>query len=158
VRQEVFAAVARSIGAFRRDRPGDSFRGWLYAITRNVIRMRARRPDVRGTGGSDALRHLAAAPAAEPDPEPPADPAGECLVYARAVELIRGEFEPKTWEAFWRVTVDGRSAADVAADLGVSPNAVYLARSRVLRRLREEFQDLLTPGTGGGAPPAPEET
>jgi RNA polymerase sigma-70 factor (ECF subfamily) len=60
----------------------------------------------------------------------------------RALELIRAEFEPKTLTAFWRVTVDGEATADVARDLGITPSAVRLAKSRVLRRLREELGDL----------------
>lgn len=56
-------------------------------------------------------------------------------------ELVRCEFEILTWEAFWRTTVDGISAADVATALGISRNAVYLARSRVLHRLREIFKN-----------------
>ena len=48
----------------------------------------------------------------------------------RALDLVRDDFEPRTWDAFWRVTIDEQSPADVAADLGVSANVVYLARSR----------------------------
>ena len=60
----------------------------------------------------------------------------------RAVELIRGEFEERTWQAFWRVAVEGQAAKDVAKDLGVTASAVRLAKSRVLRRLREEMEGL----------------
>jgi len=60
----------------------------------------------------------------------------------RALELIRAEFEDRTWQAFWRVTVDGQPTKDVAQELGVTPSAVRLAKSRVLRRLREELGDL----------------
>ena len=56
--------------------------------------------------------------------------------------LIRGEFEERTWQAFYRVTVEGQAAKDVAEDLGVTPSAVRLAKSRVLRRLREEMEGL----------------
>jgi RNA polymerase sigma-70 factor (ECF subfamily) len=56
---------------------------------------------------------------------------------------VRDDFEPRTWDAFWRVTIDGQSPADVAADLGVSANVVYLARSRVLRRLADQFAELI---------------
>jgi RNA polymerase sigma-70 factor (ECF subfamily) len=56
---------------------------------------------------------------------------------------MQTEFEERTWQAFWQVVVDGRSPADVAQQLGMSANAVHLARGRVLRRLREEFSDLL---------------
>jgi RNA polymerase sigma-70 factor (ECF subfamily) len=150
--------VARSIDGFRHDRPGDTFRGWLYSITRNKIRDRLRKAEAPGVGGTDAQLRLAALPAEDADPESPADPEGERALYMQAIEMIRGEFEPKSWQAFWRVTVDGRSAADVAAELGMSRNAVYLARSRILGRLREEFQGLINPGAGAAAPTPPEET
>jgi RNA polymerase sigma-70 factor (ECF subfamily) len=61
----------------------------------------------------------------------------------RALECVRGEFEPRTWQAFWRAFVDGHAPADIAADLGLTVNAVYLAKSRILRRLREEFAALI---------------
>ena len=61
----------------------------------------------------------------------------------RALELIRLEFEPATWQAFWRVQVDDQPVAAVAAALGLSTNAVYKSRARVLRRLRHEFGELI---------------
>ncbi len=64
-------------------------------------------------------------------------------IMRRALELVRAEFEPATWTAFWRTTVDGAVPADAAAELGVSVNAVYKAKSRVLRRLRDELDGLL---------------
>ena len=59
------------------------------------------------------------------------------------MELVRHEFEARTWEAFWRVVVEGQAPAAVAVALGMSPNAVYVAKSKVLRRFREEFGDLI---------------
>ncbi len=64
-------------------------------------------------------------------------------VTHRALELIRSEFESRTWDAFWGVAVGGGKPADVAADLEMTVAAVYMAKSRVLRRLREEFTELL---------------
>ena len=64
-------------------------------------------------------------------------------LYHRGLELIRDQFAERTWGAFWRVVVDGRAAADVADEMGLSVNSVYLAKSRVLRRLREELGELL---------------
>ena len=59
----------------------------------------------------------------------------------RALALIRGEFEERTWGAFWRTAVEGRAAKDVGAELGLSAGAVRVAKSRVLHRLREELGD-----------------
>ena len=64
-------------------------------------------------------------------------------LVARAVELMQAEFEPATWQACWMLTALDRPAAEVADKLGVSVNAVYLAKSRVLARLRRELEGLL---------------
>jgi RNA polymerase sigma-70 factor (ECF subfamily) len=153
VGQEVFAAVARGIDGFRHDREGDTFRGWLYVITRNKVRDRAASPGAVGTGGSDAQRRLAELPAEQPA-EPGATADAEEVndrkaLCRRAVECVRGDFEPRTWQAFWRAFVDGHAPADIASDLGITANAVYLAKSRVLRRLREEFAALIDFASAG---------
>ncbi len=144
--QEVFLAVARSIRSFRHDQAGATFRGWLYRITCNKVRDRDRAapPGGIGIGGSDARRTLEQVPVAGPgSSDAPVDGGETAALYRRAMALIRTEFEPRTWQAFWRVTVAGERPADVAADLGLTLNAVYLARSRVLRRLRDEFVTLI---------------
>lgn len=58
------------------------------------------------------------------------------------MELLEAEFEPRTWQMFWRVTAEGQAVKDVAADFGVTPGAVRVAKSRVLQRLREELKGL----------------
>ena len=63
-------------------------------------------------------------------------------LFGRALELIRGEFEERTWQAFWLTAVEDRAAGDVALELGMSPGAVRVAKSRVLRRLREELGEI----------------
>lgn len=136
--QEVFQAVAVQIGDFRRDRPGDSFRGWLWTIARNKIgdhfRRRQRQPNA--AGGTDAQERLLAL-----SEQPPAEDhaTAGCGLVRRALERIRGEFEERTWQMFWRSAVDGHAPRDIAAELGVTPDAVRMAKSRVLRRLRAEL-------------------
>jgi RNA polymerase sigma-70 factor (ECF subfamily) len=61
----------------------------------------------------------------------------------RALELVRAEFEERTWQMFWQTVVEDWAAADVAAELGVSAAAVRMARSRVLRRLEEAVAELI---------------
>lgn len=143
--QQVFLAVARKVGDFRRDRAGDSFRGWLRAIAMNRLHDHRRTVAKDKIEGGDALDGLAlldadASGASETKSQREEE---ESLLFRRAMDLMRTEFEEKTWQAFWQVIVDGRRPADVGRDLGMTANAVYLARGRVMRRLREEFADLI---------------
>jgi RNA polymerase sigma-70 factor (ECF subfamily) len=147
VAQEVFHAAATRMHSFRRERPGDSFRGWLRGITRNKVlehfRRMGRHP--QASGGTDAMIQLHELP----DDEPPSDsgdedPAEELDgLRRRALEIVRSEFAERTWQAFWQTVVEGRAPADIAAEMGVSPTAVRMAKSRVLHRLKEEFGDLI---------------
>lgn len=145
VTQEVFAAVADSLDRFRKDRPHDTFRGWLRGVARNKLLEFARRVRDRpaAVGGSTALIQLGEVPQPADPAESPGDDVGPFAAVVRAaLDRIRPEFQATTWAAFWQATADGRAVADVAADLRLSPNAVRVARCRVLRRLREELGDL----------------
>lgn len=149
VAQEVFRSVARHVGQFRRDRSGDSFRGWLYTITRNKARDHIRRNRGRphAVGGSDAQLKLANLPdvsAADDHSEDETMPPGcdDKLLVAQVLEQLRGEFGHSALTAFWRMVVDGHPATDIAGDLNITPKAVRQAKYRVLRRLREELRDL----------------
>ena len=150
VTQEVFRTVAARIDDFRRDRPGDSFRGWLWTITRHKIgdHLRRLRREPDAAGGSDAQERWQQLPDPLPDDDDAAADFSD-LVH-RAMDLVRAEFGDRTWQAFWRATVEGRATKDVAAELGVTPDAVRMAKSRVLRRLREELPDLTDDGPFGG--------
>ncbi|HEY1376470.1 MAG TPA: sigma-70 family RNA polymerase sigma factor, partial [Gemmataceae bacterium] len=102
VAQEVFRAAALGMDTFRRDRPGDSFRGWLRGITRNMVLLHFRRGGKHppAAGGTDAHRRLQAVPADDHDADE--DPAEELDgLRRRALDLVRGEFEDRTWQAFW---------------------------------------------------------
>lgn len=145
--QEVFRAIATGIGGFHKDRPSDRFRGWLRRIVQTKLADHFRRAgrEPAGAGGTDAYQRLLEVEASAPGDESASDEAPALQqLRLRAVEAIRGEFEPRTWEAFWRVAVGGESPGHVAEDLGVTPAAVRMAKSRVLRRLRDELQDLET--------------
>jgi RNA polymerase sigma-70 factor (ECF subfamily) len=140
--QEVFRAVAGAIS--RWDPAGGSFRGWLRCITRNLlINLLARqRRHPRGSGDSAVQALLAAQP--EPDAEASAlfDAEYGRRLFEWAADAVRGEFTLKTWDAFWRTAVEGRRPGEVAAELGMSVGAVYIARSRVLARLRHRIEQL----------------
>ena len=142
VSQEVFRSVAGNISRFHKDQPGDSFRAWLRTVTRNKVIDHVRRqgPEPRAVGGSAAQQQLQERPAV-PDSE--ADESREVQwLHRRALELVQAQFEDRTWQMVWQVTVDDRAVNDVARDFGVTPAAVRLAKSRVLRRLREELAGL----------------
>jgi RNA polymerase sigma-70 factor (ECF subfamily) len=142
VAQEVFQAVAAGIDRFHRDRAGDTFRGWLRGITRNKLLdfFRRNNQHPRAQGGTDAHRQLQEVP--EPGADPDDSDTQLSALYHRALALVRDEFEDRTWQMFWRVVVDGRAPAAVAAEMDVTPVAVRVAKSRVLTRLRLEVGDL----------------
>lgn len=143
--QNVWQSVTGHIGRF--DRAGGSFRGWLWTITRNKVYDQVRKeraaPAV-ATGGSAALQALHEFPEQEPSSyveESTADGAGDVL--RRALEMIRPDFGAHTWQAFWLATVEGQSAREIGEQLGMSLDAVYQAKARILRRLREELDGVL---------------
>lgn len=146
VLQEVLSAVMLHLADFRRDRPQDSFTGWLATITRNKVRdhFRRRHGKAEARGGSTAQRKMADVPQPQdpPDASISADAESAAWLSRGVLEAIRAEFEPRTWDAFWRITVEGQSPADVAEDLKMSVAGVYTAKSRVLRRLRQVIREL----------------
>ena len=144
VAQEVFHAAALGIGTFRREREGDTFRGWLRGITRHKVTAywRSRSNNPASPGGSEVWQRLQEIPERDA-PEDEAEAAQFSALYHRAVRLLQSEFEQRTWLAFWRTTVDEQPAVAVATELGMSANAVRMAKSRVLHRLREELGDLV---------------
>jgi RNA polymerase sigma-70 factor (ECF subfamily) len=145
VKQEVFQAVAGGLERFHRDRTGDTFRGWLRGITRHKILklLERHRDQPHGQGGTDAQRRIQEIPGSAPLLPDQDDPDDEIALHRRALELVRAEFDPRTWQAFWRTAVDGQAAPAVSAELGMSSAAVRQAKSRVLRRLREELGELV---------------
>ncbi len=144
VAQDVFAAAAAGLERFHRDRPGDTFRGWLRTITHNQVLQHVRRNQgqTRAEGGSDAWNQLQ--DVADPLPGPDADEAAEVSqLYRSALDQVRSEFEERTWQAFWRTAIESRSPTELADELGMSAAAIRQAKSRVLRRLKLEMGELL---------------
>ena len=143
--QDVFQALAKHIAGFRKEKAGDTFRGWLRRITENKVRDHFRKLGRQpgGEGGTEAQLRLASLPdlgSAEGDDSVAGHE--EAGLLRAVVELIRGEFEIRTWQAFWLTAVEAKSPAEVAGDLGMSPGAVRVAKSRVLKRLRDELGGL----------------
>lgn len=141
--QEVFRAVAAAIDRYQRQASG-SFRGWLRVVTRSKLadffRQQQKQPE--SVGGSEYYSLLASL--AEPDvdqPAPPDELSEDALLVRRALELVREDVEPRTWQAFWRTVIESETTAEVAESLGMSATAVRIAKSRVLRRLRQLLND-----------------
>ncbi|HUE71248.1 MAG TPA: sigma-70 family RNA polymerase sigma factor, partial [Pirellulaceae bacterium] len=121
---------------------------WLRTVTRSKLsdyfRTRGKSPAV--PGGSDMQRRLAQL-AAEPDDNANAEPdaeeeSAERALFFRGLDTIRDQFEPRTWDAFWRVAVDEEPVSDVARALAMRPGTVRVAKCRVLHRLRQELGDV----------------
>ena len=144
VAQGVLVAAAADLKRFHHDRPGDTFRGWLRAITHRQVLLHVRRNHGRpqAVGGSDAWQSLQAV--ADPLAAEDADEQAEVSqLYRRAVEQVRGEFEERTWQAFWLTTIEGRLPGALVDVLGMTPAAIRQAKSRVLRRLKQEMGELI---------------
>jgi RNA polymerase sigma-70 factor, ECF subfamily len=144
--QEVFRAVVTGIGEFRRERPEDTFRGWLWRIAQRKVadhwRRQSRHPiAIGGDQGPGVFDRAAAAPSL---PALECEPEGNAEVLHAALDLVRDDFQPQTWRAFWLVAVEGWKAEDAARELNTSRGAVYVAKSRVLRRLRLELDGLVS--------------
>jgi RNA polymerase sigma-70 factor (ECF subfamily) len=134
--QEVLMVVVRRVGEFDRRGPG-AFRAWLRAILSNHLRKYFR--DRPASGPAIDLDAVAAADSVLGRAW---DREHDEHLAARALKLVEGDFAPATWAAFCRQVLDGRAPPDVAAELGLSVNAVLLAKSRVLKRLRAELPGL----------------
>ncbi|QEG00875.1 ECF RNA polymerase sigma factor SigW [Stieleria maiorica] len=138
--QEVFAALARSIGQFEPANTSGSFRAWLWTITSNKAkdRHRADARHIRADGGSTAFQTLNNVPDPHgvPEDEPTDDDQINGLTV-RGLKQIRHEFADKTWRIFERAVIDDIPAATVAEEFDITPATVRQTRSRILRRLRQ---------------------
>ena len=143
--QEVFQAAYSKIASFEKRKPGDTFRGWLRMITLNKVRDHFRRQErqPRAVGGSAIqlrLQELEQATVESAASSAPAD-SPERALFRAALASVQPRVQATTWAAFEQTVLHGRAAPDVAADLGLSPGAVRVAKSRVLQRLRVALGD-----------------
>jgi RNA polymerase sigma-70 factor (ECF subfamily) len=138
--QEVFAVVLEKLPEFRHNSRVGAFRAWLRGICINRIRMFWRTVPPTMPDSEAVLQQLEDP---ESDQSQQWDREHDEFVFRRALEMIEGEFKPTTWRAFRRQALENAEPEVVAAELSLSVNAVFIARSRVLRRLRAEFDGLL---------------
>lgn len=135
--QEVMLALIVQLPTFRYD-PSRSFSAWLKTVAGNKCRDARRRLALRKQGALPGDL-----PSEGDEIEQLAEQEYQRRLAQEALQILQAEFEPGTWRAFWGMAVESRSARDVAAELGMTVNAVYVAKSRVLRRLRREFGEML---------------
>ncbi len=140
--QEVMTVMIRQFPSFEHNHRSGAFRNWLRTVTVNQLRAlwRTRRKEANGDSGVMRMLDQLADPASSLSKL--WDQQHDQHVAAKLMELIRPQFEPTTWQAFRRVAVDGDKANVVAQELGMSVNAVLLAKLRVLSRLRQELRGL----------------
>jgi RNA polymerase sigma-70 factor (ECF subfamily) len=138
--QEVFRAVAGTID--RWDPQRGSFRGWISRIARNLIINFLTRGlhHLRGSGTTSVQELLEAHPAEDPSATALFDREYRRQLFQSAAAEVKSEFTAATWHAFWQTAVENRSPAEVAAEAGLSLGSVYVARSRVLARIRRRVQ------------------
>ena len=142
--QEVLVVLFRELPSFERRRDG-SFRAWLRQITVNQMwafsRTRRKQPLAMGGPETDQLLAQLADPTSDLARQWDRD--HDRHVFQKLLAIIEGDFEPSTWQAFTRFALEGRPAAQVAGELGVTESAVVQAKFRILKRLREEAGELL---------------
>jgi RNA polymerase sigma-70 factor (ECF subfamily) len=136
--QDVFLLLFEKLPEFTYDPQKGRFRGWLRTVASNKLRERCRRRRETLVGENRALLERVDEDGASPfwDEELQSE------LIRRAMFVMQRDFETSTWKACWETAFQGRKAAEVADALGLSVGAVYVARSRVLRRLRGELDGL----------------
>jgi RNA polymerase sigma-70 factor (ECF subfamily) len=142
--QDVFQAVSGAIERWDPDPAKGRFRAWLFRIARNLVvnLHSAEGRLVRGTGSTTILEMLEARPAPDAKAEAEFEVEFRRGVFQWAAEQVKTEFSISTWQAFWLTGVENRPVAVVAKELGLSVGAVYIARSRVLARLRDRVGEV----------------
>lgn len=142
--QDVLRSVAGALDRLDYDKQKGGFRAWLFTITRNKLStfLTSRRSHNQASGDSAQHELLTAHPDRAINLEQDWDREFQRQLAARAMQTIEAEFEPKTWQAFWQTAIDGLSAAEVSRRIGLSPGAIYVAKSRVLARLKEQVERL----------------
>jgi RNA polymerase sigma factor (sigma-70 family) len=142
--QEVFRAVADAIERWDPDPARGKFRAWLFRIARNLLVnfFADQRRHARGTGSTSVQDLLEAHPVGDAQGEAEFAAEFKRQAFRWAADQVKPEFTDSTWQAFWKTGVEDRPIPQVAQELGLSAGAVYIARSRVLARLRRRVEEL----------------
>jgi RNA polymerase sigma-70 factor (ECF subfamily) len=142
--QDVMAVVVREMPSFEHNQQKGAFRRWLRTIALHRLKgfWRTRQTGPQLTTSEEAAQLLEQLPDPTTDPDRQWEQEHDQFIVRRALELIEPEFTPSTWQAFCRQVIDSAKPAEVAGELGLSENAVVLAKFRVLRHLRRELDGL----------------
>jgi RNA polymerase sigma factor (sigma-70 family) len=142
--QNVLLAVVQAVGRWQTDPARARFRTWLFTIARNqlldLLAKKRRRQTVRS--GSSSVMDLLESQAAPDDLAAQVALEHRRTLFRFAAARARRSFQPTTWQAFWMTSVENRPVEAAAAKLGLTAGAVYIARARVLARLRDEVRQL----------------
>ena len=138
VAQDVLRTVSQSIGQWNYDRQRGTFRGWLLSVIHSRLADFQRRQQKSRA----AVQAAASIAQQRPDVRSSAewDRDYERQLFHTAANQVRGDFSESSWQAFWLAAVDGKPARDVAEALNITPAAVYLAKARVMARIREQLE------------------
>lgn len=142
VAQETMCNVVRVIRDFQYDPERGSFRGWLLTVVRNTLRKRYRETQHQAVGSGDSGVNAMLQQYSDTNLEEEWDREYQLWMFHKVAKWIQNEFQSRTWEAFWKTTVDGVEVERVSKELSMSPGAIYIARSRVLAKIRSEIEQL----------------
>jgi RNA polymerase sigma-70 factor (ECF subfamily) len=143
--QEILLGVVKYLPSFEHSGRAGAFRSWLRTIvcSRTIDYWRAIEPGTQAGGAGDATAALQQIEDPHSDLNRRWDEEHDRYVLGCLLDLVAEEFEPATLQAFRRLTLDGVSGAEAAAELGLTVPAVYMAKSRVLKRIRQEAEGLI---------------
>ena len=148
--QDVLRQVAGAAESFSYDRQKGTFRAWLLTVVKNRLTDHWRHDglQVRGTGDTSTWRQIQEQIPAAADSAESAewDAAWRRQLFQQAAQQVRADFTEPSWQAFWQTAVEGRSGQDVAAEQSLTIAAVYLAKGRVMKRIKEQIRWLQAEG------------
>src|SRR5262249_40169979 len=140
--QDVLRSVAGAMDRLHYDPVRGTFRGWLFTVTRNKVfnflDSRSRR--VQGTGDTRMQERLEQQTDGDGTMSADWEADYQRALAAQAMERVKGEFQAATWDAFVQTAIEGRTPAQVSVRVGLSVGAIYVAKSRVIARLRQEIE------------------